>query len=278
MAPRGAATRSPSGAGAALTPIRAPVWYGRSTAHPIRTEGPSCEASGETTLILDASDEHIRHDYCFRDVRRLAGYAAHRSYWQRVMTAQDRFDLTVSAIAEMVLTTENRPGEKDLVTVGVQAINHSVQAQMRHQGTSYHKAVDVEPNMPNFWVYWWPQVTYTAGHENGIVETIAMFQILPQLKPLHRDVILALAIHGTYDKAAASLGKTHRTFIAYLSAARKELLRLWHEAEQPSRIWGRDVFGIEGYERDEAITVRTLRQRKRKRKKRAESNGNPGNT
>jgi hypothetical protein len=41
-------------------------------------------------VILDAE---IEHGYCYRDVRKLAGYAAHRSYWQRVMTAQDRFDL-----------------------------------------------------------------------------------------------------------------------------------------------------------------------------------------
>ena len=74
-------------------------------------------------MILDARDAEIRHGYCFRDVRRLAGYAAHRSYWQRVMSAQDRFDLAVSAIAESVLMAEERPSEKDLVTVGVQAIN-----------------------------------------------------------------------------------------------------------------------------------------------------------
>jgi hypothetical protein len=227
-------------------------------------------------LILDARDAEIRHGYCFRDVRRLAGYAAHRSYWQRVMTAQDRFDLALSAIAESVLTVEERPSEKDLVTVGVQAINHSVQAQMRHQGTSYHRPVDVEPNMTNFWVYWWPQVTYTGSHESSIVDTVAVFQILPQLRPGHRDVILALATYGTYDKAAAAMGKTRRNFIAYLSAARKEFLRLWHENEQPSRIWGNDRFGIEGYDRTETITVRTLRQRKRR--KRAKAHESAGNT
>jgi hypothetical protein len=226
-------------------------------------------------VILDAE---IEHGYCYRDVRKLAGYAAHRSYWQRVMTAQDRFDLAVSAIAESVLAAEQRPSEKDLITAGLQAINHSAQAQMRHQGTSYHKPVDTEPNMANFWVYWWPQIGYAGSHENNVVETIAMFQILPQLKPADRDVILALARHGTYDKAAASLGKTHRAFVSHLSRARKQFLGLWHEGEQPSHIWGIDFFGIEGYERDETITVRTLRQRKRRRKKRAKANGSSGNT
>jgi hypothetical protein len=80
-------------------------------------------------------------------------------------------------------------------------------------------------------------------------------------------VIVALARHGTYDKAAASLGRPRKTFVTYLWAARKEFLRLWHEGEQPSRIWGHDFFGIEGYERDETITVRTLRQRKRRKRR-----------
>jgi hypothetical protein len=52
---------------------------------------------------------------------------------------------------------------------------------------------------------------------------------------------MALAIHGTYDKAAASLGKTHRAFVSQLSRARKQFLQLWHEGEQPSRIWGTTV-------------------------------------
>jgi hypothetical protein len=215
-------------------------------------------------VILDAE---IGHGYCYRDVRRLAGYAAHRSYWQRVMTAQDRFDLAVSAIAESVLAAEQRPREKDLVTVGVQAINHSVQAQMRHRGTSYHKPVDTEPNMANFWVYWWPQIGYVGSHENNVVETIAMFQILPRLKPVHQKALVALAIHGTYDKAAASFGRSSIAFRSLVYRARKEFLSLWHEDEQPSRIWGQDHFGIEGYDRDESITVRTLRQRKRRLKK-----------
>ena len=221
--------------------------------------------------MLDASDAEIAHGYCYRDVRKLAGYAAHRSHWVRAMPAQDRFDLAVSAIAEFVLAAEQRPAPSELVTVGVQAINKDMVARLRQEGTSYHKPHDpLGPNMANFCVYWWPYIAHVASHENGIVEKIAMSQILPQLKPADRDVIVALAVHGTYGKAAASLGKTHRAFVSHLSRARKQFLGLWHEEEQPSRIWGIDFFGIEGYERDESITVRTLRQRKRRLKKKRE--------
>jgi hypothetical protein len=221
-------------------------------------------------MILDARDVELGHGYCFRDVRRLAGYAAHCSHWQRAMPAQERFDLAVSAIAEFLVTAESRPGKEDLVTAGIRAINRDMAARLRQDGFDSRKPVDGQgPNMPSFWTYWWPQAGYVGSHENGIIDVTALFQILPRLKPAHRDVILALARHGTYDEAAASVGRTRSTFVTYLWAARKEFLRLWHEGERPSRIWGHDFFGIEGYERDETITVRTLRQRKRKKRAKA---------
>jgi hypothetical protein len=219
-----------------------------------------------------ALDADVGHGYCLRDIRKLAGYAAHRSYWVRAMPAQERFDLALSAIAESVLTAQERPGEKDLVTAGIRAINRDVTVQMKLDGVDASRpADDLGPNMANFCTYWFAHYRHVASHENAIVEAIAVSQILPRLKPANRDVILALATHGTYDKAAASLGIVNRhTFIAYLSLARKEFLSLWHEGQTPSRIWGKDCFGIEGYDRTESITVRTLRQRKRKKRTKAQ--------
>jgi hypothetical protein len=243
-----------------------------AAASPLRANGGRPPGTGEKAVILDPGDAELRHGYCFRDVRRLAGYAAHRSYWQLATPAQDRFDLAVSAIAEFLVTAESRPGKEDLVKIGVQAINRDMTARLRQEGIDYSKPGYREgPNMPSFCTYWWPHAGYVGSHENGIIEETALFQILPRLKPAHRDVIVALARHGTYDKAAASLGRARKTFETYLSAARKEFLRLWHEGERPSRIWGHDFFGIEGYERDETITVRTLHQRTRRKK--AKSNG-----
>jgi hypothetical protein len=193
------------------------------------------------------------------------------------MSPQDRYDLAVSAIAEFLMTADDRPGREDLVTVGARAITRDVTVRLKLEGYDCNRPADgQEPNMANFCVFWWQLFGHVGSHENGIVETIALSQILPRLKPVHRDVILALARHGTYDKAAASLGRPRSTFVTYLWAARKEFLKLWHEDEVASRIWGHDFFGIEGYDHTDAITVRTLRQRKRK--KRAKGNGYPGNT
>jgi hypothetical protein len=83
-----------------------------------------------------------------------------------------------------------------------------------------------------------------GSHETSIVEVIALSQILPRLKSAHRDVIVTLAVHGTYDKAAVFLGRPRSTFVTLLWAARKEFLKRWHEGDRPSRIWGHDFFGI----------------------------------
>jgi hypothetical protein len=218
--------------------------------------------------MLDASDAEIWHGYCYRDVRRLAGYAAHRSHWQRVISAQDRYDLALSGIAEFLVTADQAPTQQDLVTAGVQAIHRDVAAQLRQEGINHRKPIDGQgPNMAHFCVFWWSYAGYAGSHENGIVDMIAMFQILPRLRPANRAVILALATHLTYDKAAASLGiQKRQTFMARLSKARLEFLSIWHEGERPTHIWGHDRFGIEGYDRNESITVRTLRARKRMRK------------
>jgi hypothetical protein len=219
-------------------------------------------------LILDAE---IAHGYSFQDVRKLAGYAAHRSHWVRAMPAQDRFDLALSAIAEFLVAAEDRPAEQEMAIIGVQAINKDMIARMRHEGSSYDKPRDPQgPNMDNFCIYWWPYTSHVASHENGIVEKVALAQILPRIKPVHREALLTLAMQGTYDKGAAAIGISRVAFKNLVYRARKEFLGLWHEGEQPSRIWGKDCFGIEGYERDESITVRTLRQRKRRQRKKRE--------
>jgi hypothetical protein len=225
-------------------------------------------------VILDAE---IRHGYSFKDIHKLAGYAAHRSYWQRVISAQDRYNLALSGIAEFLVVTDDPPGQKDLVMAGIQAINRDVAAQLRQEGINHRKPIDGDgPNMAHFCTYWWSYIGHVGSHENSIVEVVAMFQILPQLRPANRDTILALATHGTYDKAAAALGIQHRhTFESRLSRARLEFLRLWHQGEQPTHVWGQDRHFGEEHKYKESITVRTLRARKRMRKQKNTGPGPP---
>jgi hypothetical protein len=225
--------------------------------------------------MVSATTEGIEicHGYRLDDLRRFAGYAMHNTYWQRAMSVKDRYEIALSAIAEYLCQSEYRPEQEELVKAGRTAIKHDVQARLRSEGIDSRTSSD-QPNMPRFHAYWWLVAANTGSHETHIVEVTAMLQIWPRLTQAHQDTLTALAIHGTYDKAAVSLGKTLRAFETRLHTARKQFLRLWHEGEQPSRIWGHDFFGIDGYDRKENITSITLGQRKRRARQKKSDNGN----
>lgn len=94
-----------------------------------------------------------------------------------------------------------------------------------------------------------------------MAERVALEQIWPRLRPMHREVLAALAAHDDYGLAAASLGKSRKTFTTQISTARHEFLRLWHEGEAPSRPWGQDkrVNASDGH----TVTYRAIRKRQR---------------
>jgi hypothetical protein len=84
---------------------------------------------------------------------------------------------------------------------------------------------------------------------------------------MHQTVLIALAAHGDYQHAATALDKPYATFVTQIHLARKQFLRLWHQGEQPSGVWGRDRRkrtkppGASGH----AITINTVRRRTRAR-------------
>ena len=51
---------------------------------------------------------------------------------------------------------------------------------------------------------------------------------------------MALATYNDYQRAAEALGKPYHSFVGTVSTARKQFLRLWHEHETPSEVWGRE--------------------------------------
>jgi hypothetical protein len=104
------------------------------------------------------------------------------------------------------------------------------------------------------------------------VERRALAEIWAALPAQHRRVLLALAEHGHYAEAAASLGVTQGSYYSLISRARKAFLALWHEGETPSRPWGNDVRGR--LPRAKNVTVIAVRQRERLRERRPDDRPN----
>jgi hypothetical protein len=211
--------------------------------------------------------EELRFGFNMASLEAMARKAAYESHW-RFMEFRERYEVAWSAIAEEIYASDEQPRPFDLIRLGDRAISAHVENH-GHMWGAYYGRSDKE-YMPRFEMFWWTQAKPTPSHEDRIVDHIAFRQIWPRLTEGNKRVLLALAIHGDYRRAAESLGKPYATFTTQIWQARKQFLRLWHDGEMPSRVWGHDrrdrpVYGPGG-KLDRPVTVTTIRRRRNKRR------------
>lgn len=209
---------------------------------------------------MSARDAELRHGYTLADLEHLARVAVARDFWNQGMHPADRFDLSFSAMAELLYASSEPPTANDLFNAASMAVRRQTQSDRSAHGISN---VDVYADAPNFWRYWWEQARHTSGPENPVVDRTALWQIFQTLAPRFQRVLLALATHDDHDKAAAALGITRATYNGNLSDARRAFYGLWHEGEQPSQLWVADRRGTKGI--DVNVMHSIVRRRKRKR-------------
>jgi hypothetical protein len=180
----------------------------------------------------------VRDHLTLTDLDRMA-HVAVRMAWPRAMDYQDRYETAWSAIAEHLYASESTPSERDLKTVGCNAVNRLAQDHGRHWGLDRNKPASGFESAKGFLCFWELLRRATGSPEQGVVERLALRQIWPRLSDTHRAVLTAMAVHADNVAAAEALGKTYGTFNSHLRNARREFLSLWHEGETPSRMWGK---------------------------------------
>jgi hypothetical protein len=208
-----------------------------------------------------AGNAELRHGYTLADLDRLAMTATARDRWHQGMDVSERRDLAWSAIAEHLYASEDPPTQRELLEAAWLAVQRQVQSDRSAHGISN---TDVYADAWNFYRYWWEQARHTPGPEERIVDRTALWQIWETLAPRFQRVLLALATHDDHEKAAASLGITRATYNGNLSDARREFYRLWHEGEEPSRLWALDRRSTKGTD-DHTVMSSIVRRRKRAR-------------
>lgn len=198
------------------------------------------EAPAEVPEWEPAPDDvhTLKHGYNIADVHRLAHVALRRLVGGR-LDYQSRYELAWSGIAECLYTApdDQPPTPPDLIAAGAYSVSRHVQSEMHHHGRDRN---NLGEEMPRFATYWIWMSAPAGSPERRVVEQTALWQIWAQLSDTHRQVLGALAVHGDYQAAAEALGRHPGTFNVHVSRARKAFLVLWHEGEEPSRIWGTD--------------------------------------
>ncbi len=216
--------------------------------------------SGRRDPLQPARYSELRHGYTLASLEGLTRRAAFDSKW-RFIAFDEKYETAWSAIAEELYSSEEPPPVHDLIQVGVRAITRHVEDLGHTKGVYYYRAD--KPSMPRFEIYWWWHAFPTPSPESRIVDVLALRQIWPRLTRTNQKVLLALAVHGDYQAAAAALNKPYSTFVTQIYEARRQFLRLWHDGEQPSRVWGRDRRKRNGPPQ-RSVTATTIRKRQQR--------------
>lgn len=201
-----------------------------------------------TTANQTVATTELRHGYTMADINKLTMIAVLRDNWHRGMDLRERQDLAWSAIVECLYSQDEPPSRHVLIQAAQVAIDLHVKSDRSTHGISVQNSYaksgqNMWAEMPNFWRFWWTQANHTQGPEERVVDRLALWQIWTQLAPGSQRVLLALAIHDDHRLAAQSLGISQSTYQSRLCAARRAFYALWHEGEQPSRLWAHDFRG-----------------------------------
>jgi Helix-turn-helix domain len=189
-------------------------------------------------LRLPGTDTELRHGYTLAQVSQLSVQAVRAQHFHQAADFDDRVEVAWHAMIEHIYSAAQPPAEQDVMYAGWRAVSAHVRGEEQFRGRNrrdWHAGVTA-----GFERYWWTTARNTPGPEERVIEQVALAQIWPMLRPLHRQVLAALAAHDDYGRAAAALGKSRRTFTSQVGKARRAFFDLWHQGETPSRPWGHD--------------------------------------
>ena len=181
-------------------------------------------------MTLHPADEPLRHGYTYRQLTQHARMALALDRWHTSDTT-DRYGAALGAIVEHVLTADQRPTPRELVDLGVRATNAYVADEMHHRGYDPRSLAAGAGALPGYLRYW--QQSGRTPWDERVVERLALAQVWPQLTLAQQQAVMALALTGDHEQAAASLGLTREAFAGRLQKARTRVFALWYEHETP---------------------------------------------
>jgi hypothetical protein len=195
--------------------------------------------------------------YTFAELRRIAERATVYCRWADRLPFHERFEIAWAGIIDYLTTREDPPQPFEVYRAAHRAIGRTSDQELREHGA--RRGPDGLYSTPRFEIYWTPRPAPAA--DAAVVDRLAMWQIWATLRPLHQMAFLALAAHNDYTKAADAVGYPYSTFTALISQARAEFLALWHEGQQPSRIWANDKHGVGDIEHRVQRTIAAKRRK-----------------
>lgn len=235
---------------------------GHVVSHGVTVGEFALEAVEEPQPTVEAGG--IRGGWTLADLDRLArAVVSNNLTWWPAGDRDDMYAAAWHGIVEHLYSADGEPTRNGLMEAGRNALAEDVKATMRHRGTRR----DTRNNGQKYAMYWEWAGRAVPSPEAGIVDRLALEQILPALTSGQRAAVEALAAAGDYEEAARLVGTAQAGLKSQLMKGRRRFRELWHEGETPSGHWGCDrrAGSVSGTVRKGESAVYNLRRRSRAR-------------
>jgi hypothetical protein len=206
-----------------------------------------------------AEDVELRHGYTLYQVNSLSIWTVTHDRYTQIGHPDERLEVAWHAIIEHIYSAADPPEMSEVIKAGWRAIRDHVERDKQFYGADSRNPDALTSK--GFARYWSPQPD--MGPEERVTDSVSLAQILPRLRPQHRELLTALAVHEDYGLAAEALGQTRHTYATLIGHARKEFKKLWHQGETPSRPWGTDRRPRTGDRWRPSVTYRLIVRRRR---------------
>jgi hypothetical protein len=198
--------------------------------------------------------------YTLAELRNIADRATVYCRWGDRFPYHERFEIAWAGIIDYLTDCDSPPEPFEVYRAAQRAIGRTSEQELREHGIRH--GPDGLRATPRFEIYWAPRPAPAA--DATVVNRVALWQIWATLRPLHQMALLALAAHGgDYTSAAQAVGYPYGSFAYLISQARAEFFALWHQGEQPSRLWANNPHGDTDIDKRVRRTLTAKRRKSR---------------
>lgn len=170
------------------------------------------------------------HGFSMARIDRLTRRALRMYGRGHILGWEDRYEAAWFAIVEHLYISTDPPEESRLLQIGCFAVQQEIADLSHHHGFS--RSIGAEG--ANFTKYWTSKARLSEDDFTaGLIERMALPQVLAALTDAQYEAISALAAFGTHKAAAAALGIHVETFGIRIRDARAQVAALWIAPETP---------------------------------------------